>query len=338
MRARHLSATLTLIFLALTPAAPAVAAARQSALIDATQLASAQEHGAIIWDTRSAAAYKQGHIPGAVNIGEVTSVLRDENSEDYLPLPVLEQRLGAAGIDPQQEVVVYGAKAAPNVYFALLTLQYFGAKSPRIFHGGIEDWKAERRAVSTEPSTLPPFSLKLTAHPELMVSTAEVIQHVGDSHTQILDVRSPAEYRGEDIRAIRGGHIPGAISINYVQNQADPEAASKIARKLTDNTDGLNLKSPAALKALYSKLDPDKDTIVYCQSGVRAAETATILNELGFTKVRVYDSSWLGYGNKLDAPAENVSFFNVGAMQAKMAALQQRLDALEKEAAEKPAR
>ena len=31
-----------------------------------------------------------------------------------------------------------------------------------------------------------------------------------------------------------------------------------------------------------------------------------VLQELGFTNVKVYDSSWLGYGNTLDAPAENV--------------------------------
>jgi thiosulfate/3-mercaptopyruvate sulfurtransferase len=330
MSARLFRASLPLLPLVFTAAAQA---ASPSVMVDATQLAAEQARGAIIWDTRSAAAYKQGHIPGAVNIGEVTSVLRDDNSEDYLPLPVLEQRLGAAGIDPQREIIVYGAKASPGVYFALLTLQYFGARSPHLFHGGIEDWKAADRPVSQEASTLPPFSLKLTPHADLIVSTDEVLARVGNPQTQILDVRTPAEYRGEDIRAMRGGHIPGAISINYVQNQVDPEAAGKIARKQTDSTEGLNLKSRSALQALYGQLDPGKETIVYCQSGVRAAETATILNELGFSKVRVYDSSWLGYGNRLDAPAENVSFFNVGALQARLAALQQRLDALEKEAA-----
>ena len=336
MRLIRFSATLTLLLLALTPSAQADN--KPSAIVDAAQVAAAQAQGVIVWDTRSAAAYKQGHIPGAVNIGEVSSVLRDDNSEDYLPQAVIEQRLGAAGIDPQRPVIVYGAKANPSVYFALMTLRYYGAPSPRIFHGGIEDWKAEKRPVSVEASTLPPFSLKLTPHPELMVSTEQVLQQVGNPQTQILDVRSPAEYRGEDIRAIRGGHIPGAISINYVQNQTAPDAAGKIAKKLTDKTDGLNLKTRSELQALYSKLDPDKDTIVYCQSGVRASETATILNELGFTKVRVYDSSWLAYGNKLDAPAENVSFFNVGALQGKLAAMQQRIEQLEKEAAEKTAR
>jgi thiosulfate/3-mercaptopyruvate sulfurtransferase len=59
-----------------------------------------------------------------------------------------------------------------------------------------------------------------------------------------------------------------------------------------------------------------------------------MLKELGFKNVRVYDSSWLGYGNTLDAPAENVTFFNVGLMQSKMNAMQKRVENLEKELAE----
>jgi thiosulfate/3-mercaptopyruvate sulfurtransferase len=96
----------------------------------------------------------------------------------------------------------------------------------------------------------------------------------------------------------------------------------------------MNLKSREQLKALCGRLSSERETIVYCQSGIRAAETATVLKELGFTKVRVYDSSWLGYGNTLDAPAESVTFFDVGLMQNKMKAMQKRVENLEKELAE----
>ena len=30
-----------------------------------------------------------------------------------------------------------------------------------------------------------------------------------------------------------------------------------------------------------------------------------MLDKLGFRNVKVYDSSWLGYASKLDAPVEN---------------------------------
>ena len=48
--------------------------------------------------------------------------------------------------------------------------------------------------------------------------------------------------------------------------------------------------------------------------------------------MKVYDSAWLGYGNTLDAPAENVTFFNVGLLNSRLSALQERVNQLEKTA------
>jgi thiosulfate/3-mercaptopyruvate sulfurtransferase len=325
-------ARLAATFLLLALAATAHAAG--STIVDTAYVAQAVERGALVWDTRATAAYDQGHIPGAVSVGDVGTVLRDPNTEDYIAVTEIARILGGAGIDPSREIVVYGAKADPYVYFGLVTLQYLGARDARIYHGGIQDWKAAGHAVSTEPTRI--AAVEFTPHPDpgMLVETREVVQRLHDPDVQILDVRTPKEYRGEDIRAIRGGHIPGAIPLHYMENWADPEAQDKLQRKLTTSHEGLDLKPRERLQALYAKLDPSKETIVYCQSGIRASETATILKDLGFSKVRVYDSSWLGYGNTLDAPAENVVFFSVGAMQARMGALQKRVDALEKELAE----
>ena len=309
-------------------------AAGSSVIVDTGYVADALKRNAIVWDTRAASAYKQGHIPGAVNIDEIGNVLRDENTEDYVALEDLERILGAAGIDPSREIVVYGWKANPYVYFGLVTMQYLGATRATIYHGGIDDWKASGQPVTTEPTRLAPVALKLKTHPEMLVDTAEVVRKLKDPNVQIVDVRTPKEFKGEDIRAIRGGHIPGAVPVHYMENWVDPDTQSKLDRKIVANKDGMNLKPREQMKALYAGLSPEKETIVYCQSGIRASETATLLKELGFTKVRVYDSSWLGYGNTLDAPANNVTFFNVGAMQGKIGAMQKRIEVLEKELAE----
>src|SRR5437868_13490739 len=110
-----------------------------------------------------------------------------------------------------------------------------------------------------------------------------MVARLNDSDLQILDVRTPQEFIGEDIRAIRGGHIPGAINIPYEQNWIDPETLAKLARKQTNNSGGMSLKAAGDLQRLYSRLDPSKETIVYCQSGARASETAGVLEQLGFT-------------------------------------------------------
>ncbi|HEY0824384.1 MAG TPA: rhodanese-like domain-containing protein, partial [Ramlibacter sp.] len=178
-----------------------------------------------------------------------------------------------------------------------------------------------------------PLALALKPQPAVAVSTQEVIDRLGRTDVQIIDARTPKEFAGADIRALRGGHIPGAINIPYEMNWGDPETLQKLARKQVNDTRGMSLKDTSALKALYAKLDPEKETVVYCQSGARASQTAGVLEQLGFTKVKVYDASWLAYGNKLDAPANNATIFNVGALNGTISALRARIEALEKELA-----
>jgi thiosulfate/3-mercaptopyruvate sulfurtransferase len=149
----------------------------------------------------------------------------------------------------------------------------------------------------------------------------------------VVDVRTPREYSGEDIRAVRGGHIPGAVSIPYEQNWKDPSTAAKLAAGQAKDRSGMALKSPDELKGLYARLDPSKETVVYCQSGRRASETAAVLRSIGFSDVKVYESSWLGYAGALAAPVENEVFVNVGSLKDQITALQKRVADLEAELA-----
>ena len=307
-------------------------------IVDGDYVAAAIARNAVVWDVRPAAAYAKGHIAGAISIGDAARVLRDENTEDFIATDRIEKILGAAGLDPKREIIVYGSRGSWNPYFGLYTVRYFGGSNVRVYHEGIEDWIAAGRAISSEASRVAPIALKLEVNATVAVTTREMVARLNNPNVQIVDARTPKEFVGEDIRAIRGGHIPGAINIPYEQNWIDPETPGKLARKQVSSNAGMSLKSVDDLKRLYSKLDPNKETIVYCQSGVRASETAGVLQHLGFANVKVYDSSWLGYGNTLDAPAENVTFFNVSLINSRLSALQSRIDQLEKELAEAKAR
>ena len=316
-------------------AAAPLRVAAQSIMVDVAGVADAIARNALVWDVRAADAFAKGHIPGAVNIGDAPAVLRDPNTEDFIATARIEQLLGAAGLDPAREIVVYGSRGGWPAYFGQYTLQYFGARNVRVFHDGVEAWGGAGRALAQGPSSPTPVALKLdpAAAPRVSVSTREMIARLSRSDVQILDVRTAKEFSGEDIRAIRGGHIPGAINIPYEANWVDPDTPLKLARREVANNAGMSLKPTSALKALYASLDPEKETIVYCQSGARASETAGVLQQLGFRNVKVYDSSWLGYGNTLDAPAANATFFNVGLLNSRLATMQGRIEQLEKELA-----
>ncbi len=301
-------------------------------IVDAQFVADAYRRGALLWDARGAEDYAKGHLPGAVNIDDPLRVLRDENSEDFIGVEEIEQALGAAGIDPQREVVVYAGRGSPAAYFALYTLDYFGAERVHIFHGGVDEWRELGGYLTTDPVKPKPVVLKLKRAPRVTVDTDEVLSRlIRDASVQILDVRTPAEYAGVDVRAIRGGHIPRAVNIPFEQNWVDPDTPKKLAmRKVADNR-GMALKPMKELQELYSRLNPKRVTIVYCQSGARASESAAVLRHLGFDNVRIYDTSWLGYASRLDAPAENENFLNLGRLKSQLRSLGEQVHVLQGE-------
>jgi thiosulfate/3-mercaptopyruvate sulfurtransferase len=308
------------------PLVPAWAAG----IVDAAFVAEALKRGAIVWDVRDAAAYQRGHIAGAINVGDALRVLRNPTTEDFIETARLEAILGGGGINPAREIVVYSTRGHVGAYFAHFAIRYFGGENVSVYHDGIDGWTEDKLPLETSESRLAPVRLNLAPDPAVAVTTAEMLARLQDKDVQIVDVRTPDEFAGLDVRAIRGGHVPGAVNIPYEENWVDPDTAGKLARREVANNRGMSLKSEPELRSLYSRLDASKETIVCCQSGVRSAETATVLGKLGFRNVKVYDSSWLGYAAKLDAPVEKEVFFNVGALRAQITAMQAKIDALEK--------
>jgi thiosulfate/3-mercaptopyruvate sulfurtransferase len=119
------------------------------------------------------------------------------------------------------------------------------------------------------------------------------------------------------------------VSIPYEQNWKDPQTATKLVKKEVKTNTGMALKDKNELNQLYAKFDPNKETVVYCQSGVRASETAVVLQNLGFKNVKVYDSSWLGWASHLASPVADETYLNVGLLNAKMSAMQNKINELE---------
>jgi thiosulfate/3-mercaptopyruvate sulfurtransferase len=93
--------------------------------------------------------------------------------------------------------------------------------------------------------------------------------------------------------AARGGRIPGAIPLDWVNN-LDAEG---------------RLEPLAELEAMYANLGLDwqREVITYCQGGYRAAHTWLVLRMLGYPRVRNYLGSWGEWGNREGLPIENLT-------------------------------
>jgi thiosulfate/3-mercaptopyruvate sulfurtransferase len=281
--------------------------------------------GALLWDVRDKGAYAKGHVPGAVNIGDPMFTLRDPFTEELLPAADVGKVLGAAGLDPAREIIVYGVRGLPQSYYAQTVLQHFGAADARVFHDGVDAWRGAGLALDKKTVRRAPVALRLTPQPGVLASTKEVVAALRRGDAQILDVRSVKEFTGEDLRAIRGGHIPGAVNVPFEENWVDPGTIGKLSTGATKDSSGMALKPRDQLAKLYAGLDPAKEIFVYCQSGGRAALSAVVLAELGFRKVRLYEPSWLGYASWLSAPVDDEVWANFGALSNAIRELDRRM-------------
>jgi thiosulfate/3-mercaptopyruvate sulfurtransferase len=244
--------------------------------------------------------YDQGHIPGAVMIDWVGD-LNDPVMRDYLDRERFEQLMSSKGISNTTTVIFYGDKHNWWATYAFWVFKLFGHADCRILNGGRARWIAEGRELTR---TVPTFATTHYTAPERNDQTIrafrdQVIAHIKQSGTALVDVRSPQEYSGERTHmpeypqegTLRGGHIPTAANIPWAQ-------AVK-----SDST----FKSAAELREIYTSqgITDDKDVIAYCRIGERSSHTWFVLTYLlGYPQVRNYDGSWTEWGNSVGLPIE----------------------------------
>jgi thiosulfate/3-mercaptopyruvate sulfurtransferase len=245
--------------------------------------------------------YDTGHIPGAVKV-DWTNDLNDPLIRDYIDRDRLQNLLRSKGVDNDTTIVFYGDKNNWWATYAFWVLKLFGVERLRLMDGGRLRWVDEGRPLSTEVPSYRAGNITVGRRNDAPVRAfrEEVLRHVS-GRGQLVDVRSPEEFRGERLHmpeypsegAVRGGHIPGAKSIPWAR-AIDPETHT--------------FRSGAELQNLYEKengLRRDAETIAYCRIGERSSHTWFALTYLlGFNAVRNYDGSWTEWGNSVKLPVE----------------------------------
>jgi thiosulfate/3-mercaptopyruvate sulfurtransferase len=238
----------------------------------------------VLLDARPKKAdYSAGHLRGAqhADLDTQLSAARDPGADPAHggrhPLPPLERwlrQLGAWGIDPETQVVVYddqsGANAASRAWWMLRAV---GHEHVAVLDGRLLGMPWTTDVPVVEPRD--PYPAKAWLSPTVDLETVQSLP--GD--WKVLDVRSGERYRGEvEPFDPVPGHIPGALNLPYAENLENGR-----------------FKSPAALRAMYEQLlgdTPAERLVVHCGSGVTACHTLLALDTAGLSGASLYVGSW----------------------------------------------
>lgn len=236
--------------------------------------------------------FEAAHIPGAVRLDYADITRNDPPVVGLMPpAEQIAEALSAIGLAADDSVVAYdrtGGGQAGRLLYTLDALGHSGALS--LLDGGLAAWAEADLPLEDGAPSLTRAEYHAGWRGERVADRASIAAGLKQPGFKLLDTRSHDEYTGADQRAARGGHIPGAAHLNWVD--------------LKDHN-GRLLPREQLLALLADRgITPENQVITYCQSHHRSSYAYWVLKALGFDPVGGYPGAWSDWGNAEDTPIQ----------------------------------
>jgi thiosulfate/3-mercaptopyruvate sulfurtransferase len=253
-------------------------------LVDGAWLAERLEDPSLqLLDPRPPVRYFSGHIRGAINVraDRLLEALKEQGAEAAASF------LSEAGVSGEKVLLVYDDADGQLACTLAWILEYLGHGRVLILNERLASWMDRYGARALRPSRPPPGSFAPRVREELRVLLGEVLRR--SSEIKLVDARSREEFLGQIELRGRGGRIPGAINIPWLEFLAK-------GRQL--------FLPPGQLAEKMRSLVPHGPLITYCSIGTRACVAFYGLKLAGYKDVRVYDGSFEEWASHPELPVE----------------------------------
>lgn len=247
----------------------------------------------LIIDTSSAENYQKHHIPGAIHLAPSRLQRGEKPAPGKLPHEAdLKALFSEMGLSADKHVIAYDDEGGGWAGRLIWTLDVLGHKNYSYLNGGLPAWVNEGHPTETKANVAQPVDFNVTINTDVIAELEDTIASIDNPNTLVWDARSAKEYTGEKVVAARGGHIPGAFNIDWLE--------------LMDKERNLRLIDLDGLQARLNELGAgkDKQIITHCQTHHRSGLTYLAMKLMGYENIKGYHGSWGEYGNNPDTPIE----------------------------------
>ena len=245
----------------------------------------------LVAQVTSPSAYAAGHVPGAVHVAPAELVSGIPPATGRLPdagaLTTLFRRIGYTH---GMEVITLDDEGGGWAGRLAWTLDIIGNPNWRYLDGGLHAWAAAGLPIDQAPVWVAPSEVEISVDAGPIAEADDLLGRLEDQDLVIWDCRSAAEFAGKRRAAVRAGHIPGAVNLDWLD--------------LMD--EARNLRLVENLEALLAEngIVPERDVITHCQTHHRSGLTYMAARLLGFPRIRAYHGSWSEWGNRMDTPVQ----------------------------------
>lgn len=243
----------------------------------------------VVIDVMAADVYAKQHIQGAINIPHKSLYKEGPVEGQFKDAAELAEMFGKKGVSNTAKIVIYDDGSQKYNSRVWWILRYLGATDIYLLHKDMAQMEASRIPMTATAVTLKPTTFLVNLNPDMNIDMASVKASQDKAGVVLLDAREKDEYDGMDKAQKSKGHLPGAVFMNFKE-------------VLTENG-AYKTKEQIIETAAKFGVTPEKEVIVYCQTGIKAAVLYYAFKEIaGFSNVKLYAGAYAEWASVNENP------------------------------------